>query len=195
MTLITFPSNVIVTRSDLELVHPGQTVLRSIYGTGAQVLGRGPGFWRGRLGIAETDMGSDAQRRAIELFLTKLRGAVNTFECPIHRPSAGTLEAGKTLTVSAAALSAGVLITVTGATEGLVSGDYVRIGDRLYQLSAPHANSNFTVEPPVKPDAGDDIVWEEVTCLARLAPRQSSVRSNLTWDFGGPWTLEWEEAV
>ena len=195
MGLITFPSSVQVTRSDLSLAHPGQTVLRSIYGTGSQVLGRGPGYWTGRLGIAETDRVSDAQRRAMELFLTKLRGAENTFEVPIQRKSAGTLATGTTLTVSAATHAAGAVeVTVTGATEGLVAADYVRIGDRLYQLSSDHSGSKFAVEPPVVPEVGDDVVWEDVTCLARLASDRGAV-SSWTPDFGGPWTIEWEEVI
>ena len=47
MAKIPFPAGVMITRSDLEMVHPGQVVLRSIYGAGSQVLGRGPGHWRG----------------------------------------------------------------------------------------------------------------------------------------------------
>ena len=47
MALINFPSELFVTRSDLSLQHPGQVVLRSVYGAGSQVLGRGPGYERG----------------------------------------------------------------------------------------------------------------------------------------------------
>ena len=85
MALILFPSNARIARSDLELVHPGQVVLKSVYGSGSQVMGRGPGYWRGRIEIAETDRASDAGRRAVELFLAKLRGSLNTFEVPLHR--------------------------------------------------------------------------------------------------------------
>ena len=145
MAKIPFPAGVMITRSDLEMVHPGQVVLRSIYGAGSQVLGRGPGHWRGRLEIAETDRCSDDQRRAVEAFLSRLRGALNTFEAPIERASSGSLEAGTKLTVSTAMLSSGV-VTVTGAAEGLLTGDYVSIGDRLYQLTSDHQGSQFTVE-------------------------------------------------
>ena len=195
MALIQFPSTALITRSNLNLAHPGQTVLRSIYGSGSQVLGRGPGYWRGRLEIAETDHASDGQRRQVELFLTCLRGAENTFEAPILRPSSGTLEAATTLTVSAAAQSAGVVqITVTGAEEGLIRGDYVRIGKRLYQLATDHGSSQFIVEPPVIPLVGAAVIWEDVTCLARLSPDRRAV-SSWTPEFAGPWTIEWEEAI
>ena len=195
MGLITFPSAVRVTRCDLSLAHPGQTVLRSLYGAATQVLGRGPGHWTGRIEIAETDRATDAQRRAVEIFLTQLRGAENTFNCPIYRPSAGSLAADTVLAVTAAANTSGdVEITVSGATEGLVKGDYVRIGGRLYQLASDHSSSKFTVEPPAVPEVGDDVVWEDVPCLARLASDRGAVLS-LTPDFGGPWTIEWEEAI
>ena len=139
MALISFPSWVLVTRSDLSLAHPGQIVLRSVYGAGTQVLSRGPGHWTGRLVIAETDRTSDALRRRVESFLTQLRGLENTFECPIYRPSAGSLAAATALSVTAVAkynTSDEIEITVSGAAEGLVKGDYVRIGNRLYQLTS-----------------------------------------------------------
>ena len=196
MAKIPFPAGVMITRADLEMVHPGQVVLRSIYGAGSQVMGRGPGHWRGRLEIAETDCASDGERRAVEAFLSRLRGALNTFEAPIERPSAGSLEAGTNLTVSTAPLSSGVLtVTVTGAAAGLAAGDYVRIGDRLYQLTSDHQGSKFTVEPPAVPPAvGQAVVWENVTCLARMAG-EDGAGGGWTPDFGGPWTIDWEEAV
>ena len=197
MASIPFPSDVLITRSDLELVHSGQVVLRSIYGAGSQVLGRGPGSWRGRLEIAETDRASDAERRAVEAFLSRLRGALNTFEVPLHRPSSGSLEAGTTLTTSAAAIPSGVLeITVTGAAAGLAAGDYVRIGGRLYHLTADHQNSKLTVEPPLAPAKNLPVIWEDATCLARLAgDNERSAGGGWTPEFGGPWTIDWEEAI
>ena len=197
MALIPFPSGDWVIRSDLALLHPGQIVLRSIYGAGSEVFGRGPGHWAGRLEIAQTDRATDAQRRAVETFLSRLRGRENVFEVPIERPSAGTLTAGTALVASGTAISSGALeITVTGAASGLVAGDYVRMGDRLYQLVTDHQNSTFTVEPPALPPAGVAVVWENVTCLARLGGegRESGLSSSWTPDFGGPWVIDWEEA-
>ena len=198
MAKIPFPADVMITRSDLEMVHPGQVVLRSIYGAGSQVLGRGPGHWRGRLEIGETDRASDGQRRAVEAFLSRLRGALNTFEAPIERPGSGSLEAGTNLTVKMAVLKAGALkITVKGARTGLAAGDYVRIGDRLYQLTSDHQGSRFTVEPPavpLAPAAGQAVVWENVTCLARMAG-EDGAGGGWTPDFGGPWVLDWIEVT
>ncbi len=195
MALISFPSELLITRSDLSLTHPGQVALRSLYGAGTQVLGRGPGLWRGRLEIAETDPASDDERRAMELFLTRLRGAENTFEVPLHRPSGGRLAEGTVLSVSAATLTAGVVeVTVSGAASGLVAGDYVSMGGRLYQLTTPHQGFKFKVEPPVTPASGT-LLWENVTCWARLADEGRWPVSSWTPDFGGPWTIEWEEAV
>ena len=194
MAVIDFPSELLVTRSDLSLQHPGQVVLRSVYGAGTQVLGRGPGYWMGQLEIAETDHYTDSQRRAMELFLTQLRGAENTFKVPLFRPSGGELARGTTLSVSSATNTSGVVeVTVTGAASGLVAGDYVSIGNRLYQLTSDLNVFKFQVEPPVTPGVGS-ILWEDVTCLARLTGER---RRPASWtpDFGGPWTLEWEEAV
>lgn len=198
MAKIPFPAGAMITRSDIEMVHPGQVVLRSIYGAGSQVMGRGPGHWRGRLEIGETDRASDGQRRAVEMFLSRLRGALNTFEAPIERASSGILAAGTKLTMRTAVLKAGDLkITVRGARTGLAAGDYVRIGDRLYQLTSDHQGSQFKVEPPAVPAAsasGKAVVWENVTCLARMAG-EDGAGGGWTPDFGGPWTIDWEEAV
>ncbi len=198
MALISFPSGVLVARSDLGLVHPGQIVLKSIYGAGSQVMSRGPGHWRGRIEIAETDAASDAQRRAVEIFLSRLRGAENTFEAPIGRPSSGALTTATTLRTSAASISSGELeITVSGAATGLVAGDYARIGGRLYQLTTDMADSKFTVEPPALPPTGVAAVWENVTCLARLpgGNREAGLASSWTPEFGGPWVIDWDEAI
>ena len=89
--------------------------------------------------IAETDRTSDALRRRVESFLTQLRGLEKTFECPIYRPSAGSLADATVLSVTDVAkyhTSDEIEITVSGAAEGLVKGDYVRIGNRLYQLTS-----------------------------------------------------------
>ena len=197
MALIDFPSDVLIVRSDLALQHPGQIVLRSIYGPGSQVLSRGPGHWSGQIEIAESDISTDAQRRAVETFLAQLRGAENTFEVPIERPSAGDLTASTSLTVGAAALSSGELeVTVRGATDGLVAGDYVRIGGRLYLLTSDLDTSKCTVEPPAVPGTSEDVVWEDVTCLARLAVGGGgSIPLLWTPEFGGPWAIDWEEAI
>ena len=198
MALIDFPSGVPIVRSDLALQHPGQIVLRSIYGAGTQVYGRGPGHWSGRIEIAESDISTDAQRRAVETFLAQLRGAENTFEVPIERPSAGDLTEDTSLAVSAAAISSGELeVTVSGATDELVAGDYVRIGGRLYLLTSDLDTSKCTVEPPAVPDTGEDVVWEDVTCLARLAVGGGGGSIPLLWtpEFGGPWAIDWEEAI
>ena len=196
--LIQFPSDALITRSDLGLRHTGQVALRSIYGAGTQVLGRGPGYWAGRLEIAPTDRFTDATRRAVEMFLSRLRGVLNTFEVPIHRPSSGTLAAGTALTVSVATMiaSGALEITVMGAARRLVVGDYVRIGGRLYQLATDMVASKFTVEPPAMPPTGSAVLWENVTCRARLAEsREGGLVSSWTPDFGGPWVIDWEEAI
>ena len=196
MALINFPSGLLVhpLGPELDSSGPGGAALR-LRGRNPGA-GRGPGYWTGRLEIAETDHSTDAQRRAMELFLTRLRGAQNTFDVPLYRPSGGTLVPKTVLSVSsAAANTSGVVeITVTGAATGLVAGDYVSINSRLYQLTRDLAGSKFRVEPPVKPAAGKTIVWENVTCRARLRG-ESRRPASWTPDFGGPWTLEWEEAV
>ena len=195
MAVITFPAGAEVTRSDLYLRLPGQIVLQSIYGSGSQVYSRGPGYWSGRLEIGQTDFASDAIRRRVELFLTRLRGRENEFAAPVERPSVGNLLASMVLTLSAAAIvSSELQITVTGAATGLVTGDYVRINGRLYQLTSDLAAGVFTAEPPAVPQqVGDRVVWEDVTCRARLAGEGPT--SLWTPDFGGPWVLDWEEAI
>ena len=196
MALITMPLAVIdqITRSDISLGHPGQVVLTSLYGSGSQVLGRGPGYWNGRLQFAQTDKVSDGARAALDLFFAQLQGAINTFEAPLFRPSKGTLAAGTVLTVDSVA---GSVVNVTGASAGLVAGDYVSIAERLYQLSSDLTGGAFSFEPPLPPATGDQIRWENVTCFARLSGRsvESGITSARSRDFSGGWSVEWEESI
>ena len=120
---------------------PDRWCLTSLYGSGSQVLGRGPGYWNGRLQFAQTDKVSDGARAAIDLFFAQLQGAINTFEAPLFRPSKGTLAAGTVLTVDSVA---GSVVNVTGAQVGLVAGDYVSIAERLYQLSSNLTGGAFS---------------------------------------------------
>ena len=196
MALITMPLAVVdqITRSDISLGHPGQVVLTSLYGSGSQVLGRGPGYWNGRLQFAQTDQYSDGTRAAIDLFFAQLQGATNTFEAPLFRPSRGDLAAGTVLTVDSVA---GSVVNVTGALTGLVETDYVSIAERLYQLSSNLTAGSFSFEPPLPPAVGDQVKWENVNCFARLSGRsvESGVSSPRTRDFGGPWSIEYTEAI
>lgn len=65
--------------------------------------------------------------------------------------------------------------------------------DWLYQLVSDHTGSSFAVEPLVIPSTGAEVVWEDVTSLAWMAGQ--SAGGGLTPGFGGPWTIDWEEAV
>ena len=139
-------------------------------------------------------MYSDGTRAAIDLFFARLQGATNTFEAPLFRPSRGALAAGTVLTVDSVA---GALVNVTGASTGLVAGDYVSIAERLYQVSSNLTAGSFSFEPPLPPAMGDQVKWENVTCFARLSGRsvESGVVSPRTPDFSGGWNIEWEEAI
>ena len=150
----------------------------------------GPGGCR----FGQTDRYSDSTRAAIDLFFTKLRGATNTFEVPLFRPSKGSLAAGTVLTVDSVA---GSVVNVTGASAGLVAGDYVSIAERLYQLSSDLTGGAFNFEPPLAPTLASLVRWENVTCFARLSGRsvESGIASPWTPDFGGPWSVEWEESI
>ena len=183
-----------ITGSDISLGHPGQVVLTSIYGSGSQVLGRGPGYWTGRLSFGQTDKYSDGTRAAIDLFFARLQGAVNTFEVPLFRPSKGSLAAGTVLTVDSVA---GGVVNVTGASAGLVSGDYVSIAERLYQVSSDMAAGAFAFEPPLAPTLGSQIQWENPVAFARLSGRsvESGIPSSLTPDGASGWSIEWVEAI
>ena len=194
MALIPFP-DIPLSRSDITPRHEGQITLESLYGSGSQTLGRGPGSWLGRLELALRDKYHDGHRRAAEGFITRLRGSLNSFEAPVLRPSAGTLAPGTVLTVTNASIANDELtVTVNGAVGGLAYGDYVRIGPRLYQLSAAHAFSRLKLEPIIAPLVADIVMWENVTCMARLDTEQP-ITYFWTPDFSGPWILPWIEVI
>lgn len=192
--LIPFP-DVPVTRCPISPINEGQFALRSLYGSGSQVLARGPGSWRGTIELAARNSSTDADRRAVEVFITRLRGQENTFNVPLQRRSAGTLAAGTAIYVTAAAINNnGLLRITTGVATGLAYGDYVRIEDRLYHVTGIHASSTFQVEPPFVPPVAARITWENPTCLARLSSDEDVIYS---WnpDFYGPWPLDWIEDI
>lgn len=203
MANLTLPDDVKIVISNLSLIHPGQVVHRSLYGAGSQVLARGPGYWSGRLRIGEMDNAEKDVRAGMESFLARLKGQENTFDVPIFRPTRGELAEGTTIEVSSSSINSSgeLVVTFSGdsADGDLVLGDYVSIGNRLFQLIADtvynSSGSTMKLSPPHDGDwtSGVDILWEEVVCRGRLV--NSSVPNVHSPDFGGPWELEWEEAI
>ena len=56
----------------------------------------------------------------------------------------------------------------------------------------------FSFEPPLDPIVGSQVRWENVTAFAKAGwplGRESGVVSPWTRDFGGPWSVEWEESI
>ena len=204
MAQVTFPSFAQVSRSDLQLIHPGQIVHRSAYGTGLQVLSRGPGYWSGLLAISELDSSMDSERRQMEIFLANLRGQENTFDAPLYRPSKGDLSAGTVLDLESSAINTDGELVVTyggGPSTGsdLLAGDYVSIGNRLFQLVLNSTRQGTSGTLNLLPGfnggwaLGIDILWEDVGCRARVA--QEEVPNLFSPDFSGPWNIRWEEAI
>ena len=194
MALLTLPNNVRVTRSDLMFRTPGDIDLSSIYGAGAQTLGRGLGFFSGVLVFGVSDFHTQIIRRQAELLLIRLRDPSHTLRVPVKRPSGGVLPANTALTVASSALTSGVArVTVTGAATGLVTGDYVQISGRLYILATDLTSNLFSLLPAILPQNGDSIVWEDVYAIGKIDRERDGINSSHNLDFSGPWSIPWNE--
>ena len=197
---IPLPAAVRITRAPMRLVVPGQNVLRSPYTGDRQVFSPGPGYYTGRhviSDIGETINGVyHAPRRLMESFLNRLHGVSGVMELPVCRPAEGPLAAGTALSVTSASIVSGVVVVVAAnaSAGGLLRGDLVSIGNRLYELAADMTATGMSLIPAVIPAASAEIRWEDVKVRASLTEQSAGDIGAHNPDFSGPWTLEWVEA-
>lgn len=159
------------------------------------VIDQGLPVWGGGFTIAETD--DERLARAVELFLVRMRGAANTVRLDIDRPPQGPLESGTALTVASSQIADGQLnLTLSGAQAGIVAGDYLQIGGRLYIADSDLAAGVVRVAPEVAPADGESVVWESPYVVASLEiADEGLLLTHEDADFHGPWSLDWIERI
>ena len=185
----------IVTNLRLGPIIPSQSIHSDIGGRD-KVFSRSDFLWQGGFTIAETDDRKLA--RQIELFLARLHQAEHTVRLDIDRPPMGDIPAGTALAVSAAAIADGdLVISVGGAQrEGLLEGDYVQIGGRLYIVDSDMAAGSFRALPAVPPAAAAPIIWEAPYVVARLGIDDAEqFLTAKDASFTGPWSFDFREAL
>lgn len=202
-----------ITRSDLQYRTPGDTNLSSIYGTGAQTLGRGPGFFSGFLTVGgnfpdELRAGlfpvvplentENYLRSRVELLLVKLRSPGQTFQAPLlRRPGGMGLGSVPPVILSSSWVAGKVEVTVAGGlADGLVAGDHVQMSGRLYILtSAMTSAGTFTVLPHILPVVGDPCIFRKPYAIATIDRESDGIRASHNPDFSGPWDIPWNEFI
>jgi len=194
MATVPFPAAALVTEVTLELRTPGRVKHRSVYTGETQILSRGPGYWGGTVTIGATDSGTAAIRAEVEEFLARIAGWANEFRLPVRRPSRSGLAAGTVLRATAARFDGAGRVQLTyDGSASIPDGDYVTVADRLYIATGGEGNRYLPARLPTVPGA---ITWEAPYVLARLgSDSPDPVSSPLSPDWGGPWVIEWEEAI
>jgi len=98
------------------------------------------------------------------------------------------------ITVASTAFVEGRLKTTFNRALTMNKGDYLRIGDRLYNYveSADAGTSAFLYPQAVPADGA--MVKPAPTVRARLSDEQPAMMAKNP-DFAGPWTLNWVEAI
>ena len=140
-----------------------QVELRSPWTGTSQFLDRGYPVWTGTARVARigsSDPDYDADRLAIEAFLSSLEGIGNYFEIPHHRP---TIAAGVVSAVASVATNtAGELVHTLGSSLlGAMAGTRVRSGDYTYSIRRILSGNRYVLDPQRALGVGDTLAGSE----------------------------------
>ena len=132
-----------ITQVDMRLGMPQQSVLRSPWTGGVQILNRGYARWSGTAQIAPSGRPIASRHDewgVIEAFFGSLQGAENTFDLPHHRP--GAVLADNTTIVNSQTQGDGVLRHRLSAVErGLQVGQMINAGTQTYIVAEIQTSS------------------------------------------------------
>ena len=183
-----------ITQVDMRLGMPQQSVLRSPWTGGVQILNRGYARWSGTAQIAPSGRPIASRHDewgVIEAFFGSLQGAENTFDLPHHRP--GAVLADNTTIVNSQTQGDGVLRHRLSAVErGLQVGQMINAGTQTY-IVAEIQTGRWLVLYPQRVIANMTALVSSTTIRVRAAG-STGITSPLTPDRPGPWSLQWEEA-
>jgi len=194
---IVFPA-VSLSRLTLNLAWPGQRVHESIYTGEQQVIDRGVGIWEGSFEFpGKMRVQEDNDIRAIEVFLSRMSGASNTFDIPIHsaKPSQSELFAdGTDVRVTAQTRSGNDMVLTVNQVSGFLAGHYFTLNNSLFRVESTLAANSMLVAPyrPIEfPDDGTGVavVWNQPTLRARRTSA-TAIPNNIDPEYAGPWTIE-----
>lgn len=187
MSIITFPSNIWITRMRWEQMRMDLTHTSPMSGASQGVV---YGLPRWKVSV-EIERMNESDTGAIKALLMKLQGQINQLALwDVGRPTPkGTITGF--LTLGSAADLGDDTLTISGGTNGqtLKAGDWLGVGEGQYQQvvmvtdDATVSSGSITVniQPPLRSahDLGADVVYDKPKALFRLAnPRQG-------WDYEG----------
>ena len=190
MAEILFPT---VKLQTFEIRPLAQSITRhsSIYTGVEQIHSRGIMLMQGTIGWARRNIADRAADiAAIEAFLTRVYGGVQTFKIPVPVDQTGRFSASTALTISAA--SSGLFETQFTARAGIRVGDWVNFGDRLHKVVSVTGNTTYRVTPAII-DTSEAMAWHSPTLYARSAQQDVSLPAGGSWR--GPWELSVQEVV
>ena len=183
MAEIAVPASLALDAITLELAYPGRVHLESPFTGDAVNIDRGNPRWTGTATVAL--LAAEAAN-PIDAFLSQLNETKNFAELPLGS-RASTFTATTISSVSANT------ITLAAIPSGLRLHDYIRSGNRLYQVtSLASATGEITVSPSGLLAASDPISQAR-TIRARLSkPAKTLSRAG---GFAGPGRIAFSEAI
>lgn len=187
-------------RMSLSQTHPAQAIVRAEY-TGRQHVANtgGPAIWRGSIAFAQDNDDNLPYIAEMTAFLAGLRGGANTFRIPIYgvgySARQGVLSGGNLAVTSSVAQGDLTRVLVSGATDGIVKGDYVTIADRLYIVIQSLASGIMLLSPNAHViPSGTAIEYLNPTLYARPTG-ELPMTTNHGNGVVGPWEIEFVENI
>ena len=194
MAEIDFPS---VKLNQFSLRPTAPNIIRhsSVFAAKEQVHSRGNMFFLGTLTWARRNIATHLEDMvAIETFLTRAYGPVNTFKVPVPRDQEKRYvseEVELTGDMNISGLTNGVFESTFNGTVGLLVGDYFNAGSRLHVIVAA-TGAAYTAAPALV-GAPTRISWSAPKLNARMAT--DSLDLPRTGGWGGPWTFDVQEVL
>ena len=184
MAQITFPTGVTVKSLDLAVVWPGRISHRVPQTDAEVIIDRGRPHWAGTVVVNEVETGAVAN--AVEAWANQMAQHENFTELPLGSRASE-------FTATTVASVASNTVTLTAVPAGLSANDFIRSGNRLYQVTSLVAATKQVTLHPEGVVAAGDAFSEARTVRVRFA--SSAHRAPRAGGFAGPWSVSVREAV
>ena len=177
-----------------------QSIIRhsSIFTGTEQIHSRGIMLMQGTIGWARRNIADRAADiAAIEAFLTRVYGGVQTFKIPVPVDQKSRLSDVNSNNASVADLpissaTSDLFETQFTAAAGILVGDWVNFGDRLHKVVSVTGNTTYQVTPAIT-DTTESMAWHSPALYARAAQQDVGLPAGGSWR--GPWELSVQEVI
>ena len=201
MAEVTFP-NVDESTMMLRQEYPNQAVVRAAYSGKQHVTNAGgQPYWVGSITLRGCEDDEYDYISAVNAFLASLRGNVNTFRIPIYASGyydrQGTLVGSTLRFASASSTERPDQMTITGAAEGIATGDYLTINERLFIVTERLSGSVMSVSPfaTLLTGSGTPVIeYQSPTIHVRPEGRLPDT-TNAGNGLMRPWKINFQEVV